>query len=310
MSRSVSISIPRDNTDRLLSDLSSTEGIIGITLHRGASVKPVGDAILVHVTNEGLVSLLSILAKNGLGPDTSVVTSEPRSIVSPTSQDQIDRETNEASWPEMAALLRRETNVTSNYLIAMFFAGVVAAAGLWTQTVHIVVGAMVLAPGFEPIIRIPFGLLGRQTRARKQGLSSTALGYLTLVIGAAMSALAMALLDPSSADLGEREWVQYWSTTKASSVLIALAAGAAGAAIIAAQRSVLSAGVMIALALVPSAAITGMALAFGDFQLAGQAVLRWAADAVCVIVSGGLIFFLKRGGAHRGEGTTDGSVQI
>lgn len=52
-----------------------------------------------------------------------MLTSEPRSLVSPQKQSQIDQEGNETSWPEMIALLRRETNVTSNYLMAMFFAG-------------------------------------------------------------------------------------------------------------------------------------------------------------------------------------------
>ena len=102
------------------------------------------------------------MARRLTGESGTVLTSEPQRLVSPTSQKQIDEETNEASWPEMAALLRRETNVSSNYLMAMFFSGVVAAAGLWSDMLHIVIGAMVIAPGFEPIIRVPFGHLAQQ----------------------------------------------------------------------------------------------------------------------------------------------------
>lgn len=121
----------------------------------------------------------------------------------------------------------------------------------------------------------------------------------TAFVGAAAALLLLTLLDPSTASLGDRQWVQYWSSVKPTSVLVALAAGAAGAAIIAAQRSVLSAGVMIALALVPSASIVGMALASVDLGLAASGAWRWLVDALCVIVGGGLILLLKRYFQHK-----------
>lgn len=301
MSRTIEISLPAEKADNLIRDLRDADGIVGFALQRGASLKPPGDVLTVHTTNEGFLRLLALLPNHQLDADASILTSEPRSLVSDTSQRRIDAETNEASWPEMAALLRRETNVSSNYLMAMFCAGLIAAVGLWTETVHIVVGAMVIAPGFEPIIRLPFGLLGRQRASWIQGLSSTGLGYLALLAGAAAALLVLSVGQPSGGTIGSRDWVQYWSSIQFSSVLVALAAGAAGAAIIAAQRSVLTAGVMIALALVPSAAIVGMALAAGELPLAAKGLLRWAVDAACVVVAGGLVFLLKRNHAHGRE---------
>lgn len=308
MSRTIEISLPPEKADNLIRDLRDADGIVGLALQRGASLKPPGDVLTVHATNEGLLKLLSLLPNYHLGAETSVVTSEPRSLVSETSQGQIDAETNEASWPEMASLLRRETNVSSNYMMAMFFAGLIAAVGLWTDTVHIVVGAMVIAPGFEPIIRVPFGLLWRRDASWKQGLSSIGLGYLALLSGAAAALLVLSIAQPSGGAVGSREWVQYWSSIQFSSVLVALGAGAAGAAIIAAQRSVLTAGVMIALALVPSASIVGMALVAGEFPLAANGLLRWCVDAGCVVLAGGLVFLLKRYHSHRQEGSKQPSA--
>lgn len=310
MSRTIEISLPAEKADNLIRDLREADGIVGFALQRAASLKPPGDVLTVHTTNEGFLKLLALLPNHKLGPEASILTSEPQSLVSDTSQRHIDSETNEASWPEMAALLHRETNVSSNYLMAMFCAGLIAAVGLWTETVHIVVGAMVIAPGFEPIIRVPFGLLGRQREAWRQGLSSTGLGYLALIAGAAAAVLVLSATQPSSGTIGSRDWVQYWSSIQFSSVLVALAAGAAGAAIIAAQRSVLTAGVMIALALVPSAAIVGMALAAGDVPLAARGLLRWAVDAACVVVAGGLVFLLKRNQSRRQEESIRASAPI
>ena len=253
MSRMVQVSISSDMTERIVGELHGTDGVVGISLQRGASLKPPGDVITVQATNDAFESLQVLLA-SFTGESGTVLTSEPQSLVSPVAQPQIDEQTNEASWPEMAALLRRETNVSSNYIMAMFFSGIVASGGLWSDTLHIVIGAMVIAPGFEPIIRVPFGILARERRSWTTGLKSTALGYLALVLGAATAALIAMLIGVTpDGDLNSRHWVRYWSSIEPMSIVVALAASGAGAAIIAAQRSVLTAGVMIALALVPSA---------------------------------------------------------
>lgn len=303
MSRTIEISLPPERTDRLAADLETADGVVGLSVQRGASLKPRGDVLTVHATNEGLEAVRRVLARHGIGGGRgcgSVMTSEPRSLLSPSDQESIDRETNETSWEEMAAMFRREANLSANYVIAMLFAGAVAAAGLWTDTVHIVVGAMVIAPGFEPILRMPFGLMGRRGEGARQGLVSTAVGYAAMALGAALSLLALQAIDPSPRPLGERHWVQYWSSVQSSSVLVALVAGAAGAAVIAAGRAVLTTGVMIALALIPAMSIVGMATASGDLALAGQGLLRWAVDAGCVVLAGGALLLAKRSLQHRG----------
>ena len=125
------------------------------------------------------------------------------------------------------------------------------------------------------------------------------MGYVALVAGAAAALIAMLIGSTPEGELGSRHWVQYWLSLKPMSLVIALAASGAGAAIRAAQRSVLTAGVMIALALIPSAAIVGMGLVSGEFGLAGQAAMRWlvdigCVDIGCVVLGGGVVFGAKR----------------
>lgn len=298
MARSIRVCVPSDLTEPLMTDLRRADGLVSVTLQRGASLQPPGDAINIDVTNTGLEEALEILVRHHVGKCGSVSTSEPLSLVSSSGQPEIDQETNEASWPEMASHFRRTCNISSNYLLAMLLAGIVAAGGLWTDTVHIVVGAMVIAPGFEPILRVPFGLMAREREAWSQGLLSTAAGYAAMIAGAAAGLLLMSYIDPSELGLEERRWIGYWSRITPPAIAVALAAGAAGAAIIAAHRSVLTAGVMIALALVPSASMVGMSLASGDLALAGESLGRWAVDATCVMIGGGAVFLTKQVALH------------
>lgn len=88
--------------------------------------------------------------------------------------------------------------------------------------------------------------------------------------------------------------VSYWSTITASSVIVSAGASAAGALLIATHRSVLTAGVMIALALIPSASVAAMALVAGNPDLAVKGLLRWSIDAALVAVLSGLVFLWKR----------------
>lgn len=200
----------------------------------------------------------------------------------------------------MAFLLRRDTNLNSNYLLLMLLAGFVAAVGLWTDTPHIVVGAMVLAPGFEPILRIPFGIVAGPRFLASRGWASTLAGYLALAIGSALAYPMLAMVTPGSPpDLSALRWVGYWSDITATGVLIALAAGAAGAIVVVAQRPVMSAGVMIALALIPSMAVAGMAAAAGDLPLAGHGLGRWLLEVACVVVAGGVVLGAKQLLVHR-----------
>jgi uncharacterized hydrophobic protein (TIGR00271 family) len=310
VSRTIDISLPSEKANALIEDLRSANGVVGFSVHRGASMKPPGDVVTIQTTNEGFLELLGLLSGHDIGNETSIVTSEPRSLVSATSQKQIDQETNEASWPEMAALMRRDTNITTNYLLAMFFAGFVAACGLLADTLHIVIGAMLMAPGFEPLIRVPFGFLARERDSWLQGLTSTVVGYAVLIVGGALGLAAMSLLGQVEPELTDHEWIAYWSNVDPSAFPIALAAGAVGAVIVAAHRSVLTTGVMIALALIPSAAIIGMAIVVGDFGLAAVGLMRWSVDAACVAVAGGLVFLVKRLTSHRLEGQSRSSAQL
>lgn len=301
MPRTMEVSVPSDKSALLVKALGEVEGVVGLSLQSGASKKPPGDIVTAHMTNDSVEGVLTILCEH-LDDRSSVVSNEPRSVVSISSKQQIDAENDEASWPEMATKLRRETNLTVNYALAMFFAGVIAAVGIWTSTIHLVVGAMVIAPGFEPILRVPFGVLARDKRAWQQGLSATAGGYFAMIVGGALAGLLLPLLK-AAPPLRELYWAAYWSSFSWTSVTVALCAGAAGAAIIAAHRSVLTAGVMIALALIPTATLSGMALSAGDFSLAGEAAARWLLEAALVAVSGGSVFALKKGMLRNGNET-------
>lgn len=169
----------------------------------------------------------------------------------------------------------------------MFIAGAVATIGIATNAMHTVIGAMLLAPGFMPITRVALGLIARHNTWR-YGVSDFIKGYSALLLGAAVATLLLNGLGPeplpgaSSYYAPANKLSQYWSSFSASSILTSVFAGVAGGLLMAAKKSVLASGVMVALALVPSAALIAVGVVEGQFDLAQDAALRFLADVLIV----------------------------
>lgn len=180
----------------------------------------------------------------------------------------------------------------------MGLVGVVAAAGVLTGALHVVVGAMVIAPGFEPLVRIALGLVQRR-RSWRDGLVDSARGYGALLLGAAACA---ALLSVSGTRLpqGSETYhsgaalVSYWTSTTTASVVVSLAAGVAGILLVVARRAVLTAGVMIALALVPALTIVAVSAVSADLDLLVRAAVRWLVDVAAVVGASVVVLALHR----------------
>ncbi len=69
----------------------------------------------------------------------------------------------------------------------MAVAGAIAAAGIATNALHLVIGAMVIAPGFEPLLKISLGIAAAGT-GWKRGARQTGAAYGVLVVGALVAA--------------------------------------------------------------------------------------------------------------------------
>jgi hypothetical protein len=300
MQRKIEISLPAERTEALLAELQELEALVGLNVQRGASLKPEGDVITAVVSNRSLHDLAQRLDRLQVGSTStsSYETSDLKSVISPSTAAQMGKETSDLTWEEMESVLGKEANMTGNAIMVMAIAGVLATVGIATNAVHLVIGAMAIAPGFAPIQRIPVGIVARGG-AWRRGLSHTVIAYATLIAGAAAAAIVLRGMgtDPLGGGSGYVDpgsLTSYWTTITPASVLASLVAATAGAILIASDRSVLTAGVMIALALIPTAALIGIGLVADAPSVLRDAALRWAIEVAIVFVMGLLVLLWKR----------------
>lgn len=299
------ITVPSWQTEPLIAELQQIQGLIGLRVQRDISLKPPGDVITVETTNRKLPSLFRMLSERGIGRDsnTSITTSEPTSIISKSSVEAIVLDRSEATWEEMETVIAKESNMTINGILVMAISGVLATIGIATNALHLVIAAMIVAPGFEPIIRISFGAITR-TRAWRRGLSQSIQAYAVLTAAAAVTAMVLRSMgkNPLGTDasyLPAGVLISYWTSINVSSILVTIVGAFGGALLIVANRSLLTSGVMVALALIPTATIFGAAIVMGDFSLAGKGLFRWFVEVGIILIISALVFAWKQSQVHQ-----------
>jgi len=156
---------PGAYTDVLLRELEELEYLINLSVVRGASIKPSGDVVTVHVLNRGAdggLRLANAARKQG---HVSVITAELSSIIDPEYERKVANDVDEALWEETETGLRHQSQIMANYLALMALGGAVAATGLVVESTPqaiSVVAESIIAPGFEPLAKITLGLVLRR----------------------------------------------------------------------------------------------------------------------------------------------------
>jgi len=302
MHRTLEITVAPTATDQLLQELVGLDEVIGVAVSRGASHKPVGDVITVHALNRDTDEVLKCVRLAEADGPISVVTAEVASIIDPAKQERIDNDVDEAIWEEMETGLRHQGRVTVNFLTLMALGGAIATVGLLSEPVPQVtafIAASIIAPGFEPLVKIPLGLVLRRGNVVQRGLVSAGLGYLVL-IGAAT--LVFLLLRVSGAvtvtQLTHNPEVERLAHPSSLDLLVSACGVVAGLTMIAAYRRSVIAGALIATVLIPAAALVGAAIAAGEGGLIVSGLKRLAIDAAFLLVLGSGVFFIKQSTVH------------
>lgn len=303
MHRTLEITVPPQATDALVSELSRLDDVVGLYVLRGASLKPPGDVLTVHVLNRGADDVLKCTARAGKTGPISIMTAELASIIDPKHADRVDNDVDEAIWEEMETGLRHQGRVTANYLALMAMGGAIATVGLVSSPAPqaiAFVAASVIAPGFEPLVKVPLGLVLRRGNVVRRGLVSAVAGYAVLILAAALAFLLLRVTGAASVeDFLTNSEVKHLAHPTAKEILVSACAAIAGAVMIASYRRSVIAGPLIALVIIHAAAQVGIALTLGRFDLVWEGLQRLGLDALLIIGLCTLVFAAKQALVHR-----------
>ncbi|WP_018156976.1 DUF389 domain-containing protein [Demetria terragena] len=166
----------------------------------------------------------------------------------------------------------------------LVLSGIIAAAGVFSDSTATVIGAMIIAPLSTPIMGIALAVVKRQIN-----------GSIPYVLGGVAVVVALGLLFslalPADYELLGNSQISGRVSPSLIDLVAALGSGLAGALAFA-RRDVGSVlpGVAISISLVPPLVVVGLCLGQGSFGLAAGAMLLFVSNVVSLVIAGLFLF--------------------
>jgi uncharacterized hydrophobic protein (TIGR00271 family) len=182
--------------------------------------------------------------------------------------------------------LRAGAQPDVDFFVMMVLSTLIASLGLLQSSTAVIIGAMLVAPLFTPILAMSVGIVQGHVRLLRMAIEAIVKG-IVLAIGAAVLFTALSPLHPVTPEILARTRPNLFD------LAVALASGAAGAYAVA-RKDVASSlpGVAIAAALVPPLATVGIGLATGSLAIASGALLLFVTNLTAIVLAGAVTMLL------------------
>lgn len=285
--RQLLITVPRGGGDEVARVATSHDGV---NLIRFETVQPSGeaDSVMVTVSNQKVEPLLAALQTI---PKLRV-TLPPTGVIAlrPPEDQASEQASNVGHRSPIEVYLGGLQSIGSwkGFLSYAALAGAVVSVGLFTNTIFLLVAAMLIAPFAGPAMTLALGT----ARGDITLVGHSVLRYFVSLAVTVGVAAGFAWL--MSQRIATESMVSV-SEISSVAVLLPLAAGAAGALnLVQSERSSLvsgaAAGVLVAASLAPPAGVIGMAAAIQEWDIARSGLFLIVLQLAGINLAGSLVF--------------------
>lgn len=203
-------------------------------------------------------------------------------------------ETHEVRRPIAAGLTREELYDTvakglgldGTFLGLVFLSTVVAAFGLYENSVTLIIGGMLIAPLLGPSLALSFGAAIGDRKLIFRSITTNVVGLAAVVL----FGIFIGALRPPVTPTAE---LMLRTNVGLDSIALALASGAAAALSITSGLSSALVGVMVAVALLPPAVALGLMIGAGWLGCAAGAGILLGVNVACVNLAAQAVFFVQ-----------------
>jgi uncharacterized hydrophobic protein (TIGR00341 family) len=209
---------------------------------------------------------------------------EPVDSAEPSAQEEKSPE--RIGREELYEDIKDAARCSRVYLTMVVLSTIVAAVGLYYNSVAILIGAMVIAPLLGPNVALALATaLGDLALLRHALLTALAGIATTMVLSVIIGVLLN--VDPATPEVASRNAVGM------GDIAVALASGAAGALAFTTGVSATLIGVMVAVALLPPLVTFGLLLGGGHPAMAMGALSLFLMNLICVNLAGVTTFLVQ-----------------
>ncbi len=192
------------------------------------------------------------------------------------------------------------SDARSDYAYYMFMAlsGVLAAVALLTDSIPLLLGAMIVAPAYPPLVAVTFSIAGGYPRTAGRALLVLFAGLVLAIAAAVVTTWVCNVTDilSSAANLVAKPLLEERVRTGWYSILAAVAAGAGGTIAVIQRKQDTLIGVVASVALIPAGAAGALAAYSGDLGRALGGFVLLGVNILVIIAVGLLVLVAIRPG--------------
>lgn len=295
----VRIVAPSALASRVLKYLLELETAINVVHLRDVAAKPSGDLVTCDVPREDGSVVLRALSDMGCGTD-GTMTVDPIGVSLSVAAHEAERRAVGAAaeaviWEEVEAHTTESADLSFSYLLFMVLAALIAAVGIVTDSVVLIVGAMVVSPEFGPLAGLCVALLQRRPALAGRSALAIVAGFAAAIGAALLFTFVLVQTGMTPPGFGAAHpQTMFISRPDVYSAIIAATAGVAGMYSLTTAKPAALIGVFISITTLPAAANLGVAVATSNSAEARGAALQLAINLATIVVAGTGTLALQR----------------
>jgi uncharacterized hydrophobic protein (TIGR00271 family) len=292
--------VPPALVEPTLGTLRGTRSVYGIVHLPAVAERPDGDLVLCDVPREDASIVVAELCRLGLDEVGSIVLESVDTAISDTARNAervaVGSPADAVVWEEVEARTSEATELSSTFLAFMVVATLIAAVGLLTDSLILIIGAMVVGPEFGPLAALCVALVERRLDLARRSAVALAVGFPAAILASYLGTLVFRWIGEAPDNARDHPDTLFISSPSWFSVVVALLAGIAGMLSLTTAKSGAIVGVLISVTTIPAAANVGVAAAYGDWHEVGGAASQLVINLVSIVTAGVLTLVVQRRG--------------
>ena len=285
----VRLVVPEDLTAQVLEFLDSLGSACNIVRIDGAAHDPDGDLVLVDVAREDTSVVIERLRLLGIEERGSIVMIEIDAAVSRRAEAAeraaAGAPADAVVWEQVEARTSESAVLSGSFLAFMVLATMIAAIGIVTDSIILIIAAMVVGPEFGPLAGLCVALVQRRPALARRSLAALLVGFATAIVVTYVVALALRALGVLPDSIGRHTETLFISDPNRYSVIVAVLAGVAGMISLTTAKSGALIGVLISVTTIPAAGNVAVAAVYEDWDEGVGALLQLGINLVAIVVA-------------------------
>jgi len=291
---------PDAEAKKALALFEETDSVVNIIVLEDAARKPDGHAILCDVAREDASVVIADLKELGIHHCGSIAVEDIDSQISDVSiaaeKAAAGLPSDAVVWEEVQSRTSENVELSGSFLAFMVVATLIAAVGILTDQIILIIGAMVVGPEFGPLAGLCVALVHKRADVARRSLTALAVGFPLAITCSFLLTLAIDAADlvPENFSQANHPFTDFISKPDEFTAIVAILAGVAGILSLTSAKSGALVGVLISVTTIPAAANIGVAAALGDTDEWLGAMAQLTLNLTLIVLAGVAVLFFQR----------------